>query len=447
MLTLEAIRACFEGVVPAVIATQDAQGVPNVAPASQVHYVDSEHVALSFQFFNKTRANIEVNPRACVKVVDPDSGAQYRLRLEYQCTETSGPLFEYMKARLAGIASLTGMADVFHLRGADLYRVLSIEAVPVPRPLPATPRAHPLMSLRACAARLQSCNDLKALFDGLMAGLRDCFAVAHAMLLLLDESGQRLYTVASLGYAESGVGAEVAVGEGVIGVAARQCIPIRIGHMAHEYLYNRAVREGLEQDHVTGFGREIPLPGLEVSNSQLAVPVVLGRQLLGVIYLESPQTLRFSFEHEDAMAVLADQLALRITLLQQWADEAEPEAKPATDTPVAQGEPLRIEYYAYDNSVFMDGDYFIKGVAGAIFWKLVRDYSQGRSEFSNRQLRRDPEIPLPELSDNLEARLILLQKRLQERCPAVVIEKSGRGRFVLKVGRPLQLEQADDRRV
>ena len=45
-LALEAIRNCFEGVVPAVLATCDPAGVPNVSMVSQVHFVDSDHVAV-----------------------------------------------------------------------------------------------------------------------------------------------------------------------------------------------------------------------------------------------------------------------------------------------------------------------------------------------------------------------------------------------------------------
>lgn len=104
-VTLSAIRSCFEGTVPSAIATCAADGTPNVALLSQVHYVDDEHVALSFQFFNKTRENVLANPRAVVQVMDPVSGAHFRLHLEYLRTETDGPLFENMKAKLAGIAS------------------------------------------------------------------------------------------------------------------------------------------------------------------------------------------------------------------------------------------------------------------------------------------------------------------------------------------------------
>jgi hypothetical protein len=51
-LTLDAIRICCEGAIPANIATCSPEGIPNVAYLSQVEYVDAGHVALSFQFFN-----------------------------------------------------------------------------------------------------------------------------------------------------------------------------------------------------------------------------------------------------------------------------------------------------------------------------------------------------------------------------------------------------------
>ena len=123
MLALDSIRDCFEGVIPAVMATAGADGMPNIAYLSQVQYVDHEHVALSYQFFNKTRQNILARPLARLQVTSPVTGAQYQLSLEFRHTETAGPLFENMKARLAGIASHTGMGNVFRLLGADLFRV------------------------------------------------------------------------------------------------------------------------------------------------------------------------------------------------------------------------------------------------------------------------------------------------------------------------------------
>ena len=128
-LSLPTLRRCFEGAIPAAIATCARDGTPNVSYISEVHYVDQQHVALSFQFFSKTRQNVLENPRATVVVIHPDSGAQYRLAVRYLRTEESGPLFECMKAKLAGIASHAGMTGVFRLRGSDVYRVESVSQV------------------------------------------------------------------------------------------------------------------------------------------------------------------------------------------------------------------------------------------------------------------------------------------------------------------------------
>ena len=70
-ITVDSVRDCLEGAVPGVVATCGADGTPNVAYLSQVEYVDARHVALSFQFFNKTRQNILANPVAELLVIHP----------------------------------------------------------------------------------------------------------------------------------------------------------------------------------------------------------------------------------------------------------------------------------------------------------------------------------------------------------------------------------------
>lgn len=75
-LDLDAIRPCLEGAIPGVMSTCDCDGMPNVTYISQVEYVDAHHLALSFQFFNKTRANVLVNPRARLMVIHPVNGAR-----------------------------------------------------------------------------------------------------------------------------------------------------------------------------------------------------------------------------------------------------------------------------------------------------------------------------------------------------------------------------------
>jgi adenylate cyclase len=128
-ITLSEIASCFEGIVPAEIATASADGIPNVTHLSRVHMVDDEHVALSNQFFSKTVRNLAENPRACVLVIDPLSYDSYKLILQYERTERRGPLFDRMRRDIDAIAALTGMQDVFKLRSADVYRVVSLDAI------------------------------------------------------------------------------------------------------------------------------------------------------------------------------------------------------------------------------------------------------------------------------------------------------------------------------
>jgi len=441
-LKLDALRSCFEGVVPSLIATCAADGTPNITFVSQVHYLDQQHVALSFQFFNKTRENILANPQATVMVIDPGSAAHYRLRLNYLRTETEGSLFENMKAKLAGIASHTGMAKVFRLLGADIYEVRSIEGLPCAQLPCVQPARNRLAALRAGVRRLSVCRDLNALVDETLAVLREHFDIQFAMLLMHDKPGDRLYTVASLGYENSGIGAEIPVGAGVIGTAARERTPIRIMYMTGEYAYSRAVRDSmLLSNTLTEFETEIPFPGLPSPHSQLAVPIIRHDFLRGVLYVESEEDLRFNFEDEDALLALGDFLALLFESLEHG-DEPPAETVPELSRRKRdRGPRVTVRYYTANDSVFLDDDYLIKGVAGAILWKLLRNYSENqRCEFSNRELRLDPSLGLPDISDNLEARLILLQKRLAERCDFLRIEKTGRGRYQLIVDRPLDLQ-------
>lgn len=126
---LSRIQACFEGLVPAVIATAAADGTPNVTHLSKVHYVDDEHVALSNQFFSKTVRNLAENPYASILLVDPIEYNEYRLALRYERTERRGPIFDRLHDDVEAIAALTGMQGVFKLRSADIYRVTALELV------------------------------------------------------------------------------------------------------------------------------------------------------------------------------------------------------------------------------------------------------------------------------------------------------------------------------
>lgn len=111
--------------------------------------------------------------------------------------------------------------------------------------------------------------------------------------------------------------------------------------------------------------------------------------------------------------------------------------------PIGGEQSVAVDFYPRDGSVFLDTHYLIKGVAGALFWKLVREHQQHRRrEFSLRELRlAGHELRLPEVQDNLSVRMLLLQRRLADRDAPVRITKVGRGRFRLDPQRPLSLRE------
>jgi predicted pyridoxine 5'-phosphate oxidase superfamily flavin-nucleotide-binding protein len=124
----------MQGAMPSILATCNAAGIPNAAHISQVFYVDERHVALSFQFFNKTARNIRENPWAHIRTIDPASFDRWEITARYVRSDTEGPVFDDMDMQLEAIASMTGMSAVFKLKAADIYEVVAIHRLPIAPP-------------------------------------------------------------------------------------------------------------------------------------------------------------------------------------------------------------------------------------------------------------------------------------------------------------------------
>ena len=251
--------------------------------------------------------------------------------------------------------------------------------------------------------------------------------------------------MASRGYGESGIGAEVALGEGLIGTVAREKHLLRLSSLDADLRYGRAIRREAtnESDRLSA---EIPLPGLPDAQSVLAIPLTIGRRLVGVIAAEDRDPLRFSEWHEAYLDVIANQIALGIDRMIERGDEGHdaPAAEPASPVPAAAPKGCRatrrLTYYRHDDAIFVDDEYLIRNVPARILWKVLGESRRtGRTEFSNREMRVDTSLGLPPVKDNLESRLILLRHRLQEKCPDLQIVSTGRGRFALKAEASLEL--------
>ena len=452
--------AAFQGVIPSLICTCGRDGEPNVTYLSQVHYLDERHVALSCQFFNKTKRNVVENPQAVVNVYDPLTFEALRLRLRFDHAETEGPLFETMALRIQVIASHTGMGGVFRLRSADVYEVLSAELVEgflsspdqaeEEAPSPSTPTPGPLTELRGLQVisdRISRATDLESLLAGALAALDELFGFSHAMVLVPEPPAGQLVTIASRGYGEHGIGAEVCPGSGLIGTAAARRRMIRMAGVGSELRYGRAVRgRWLEEGQAARLAPEIPLPGLPDAQAQLALPLVAGGRLVGVLAVESRNPLQFDEWDEAFLQIVGNQIAMGMDRMQSADDE--PDTIPAAPRPGPEERPPRrvrtFTYFRNDDCVFVDGEYLVRNVPGKILWKVLRLHrAEGRTEFTNRELRLDPGLGLPPVKDNLESRLILLRRRLLEKCPDLRLVPVRRGRFALERSCALELVEKE----
>ena len=90
----------LQGMFPSWITSCSLSGEPNTTVISQIWYVDENHVALSFQFFNKTKKNISENPFAYATISDPVTLKQYNLELKFDRSEVDGELFDEMGQEL-----------------------------------------------------------------------------------------------------------------------------------------------------------------------------------------------------------------------------------------------------------------------------------------------------------------------------------------------------------
>lgn len=454
-VTLREVRRLLDGVIPPAMCSVAEDGMPHVAYLSHAEYVDDDHLALTYQFFNRSRANVLATRRVALMVEDPSTGAGVVLQLHYLRTETEGPVFERLRVKLAGIAAHTGMEKVFQLRGADIYRVDALRRVEPLRPLPAlAPRCDLAAGVRRIGERLAEAEDLPALLNAFVEGLRNELLIAHAIVWMLDESGRHLYNLASLGYPEGHTGAELALADtGLVGVALRENVPIRIGHMSTMVSYGLSWRRRIEELGLSAtLEQGIALPGLERPRSQLAVPLRARGRTVGALLVESEHDQHFSYDDEDALSAVGAQLAQGLAALHRAelvdtgaAPESGAVSLPIAGAPAEHGATkptLRIRHYLRDHSVFINDQYLIKGVAGAILARLVQErLASGRAEFTTRELRlAGGDLRLPEVQDNLGVRLLLLERRLAERDFGLTIERVGRGCYRLLARAPLVLD-------
>lgn len=432
--------SCFEGVIPAALATCSEQGMPNTTWLSQVFLLDDRHIALSCQFFRKTRENLNANPRAQLLLVSPHNLTQWRLDVRFMRSESSGATFEAMKSRIHAIASITRMEGVFALSSADVFEVDAITPIVVDVTAPSTPaapQADRLQKLLRLTQLIGNSRDLRQLVDTGLGFLANDLGYGRIGIYLLEADEQALYALATYGFSNSGVGARVELGAGVIGACGRHCLPIRIADVTRERMYGRAVQE--QQERVQrGAEREIPLASIAGARSLLAVPLLLQGKLFGVLATENAEPLVFDERDTQLLTTAGQLLAQGIALYREEEPEKEPDPAPPS---ISKPGVLRVRYYEADDSVFVDGEYLIRGLPGKILWLLLTlREKEGRAAFLSRELRLHPFLKLNTVNDNLATRLLMLQRRLDDKGLPIQLRREERGRLSLECEVAIALE-------
>ena len=457
-LGLETLTSCFQGIIPAMFYTCAKDGTPNAAYLSHIDYVDAHHVALSFQFFNKSRRNVAENPQALVQVIDRETQQGWHLRLRYVRSETTGAIFDRMALRIEAIASYSGLKGIFKLLAADIYEVTSVTPVaserghdgevtaPGRRAVPVS--VFTMGAFQDLARRINAAQTLEDLLESILAGLEEFFGFGHSMLLLAAEEPGVLVALATRGYEGHGVGAEARFGEGIAGVVAEAQKPIRISGLLRGMLYAYAVAKRAQAGGWCPGESRIVMPGMQNPASQLGVPLLVRGELVGVLVIESASSYRFHEEDKTTIELLGSYLAIAIQNMQlQESAETAIDAGHAVESPRPHSAPApiaasraEVAFHLSDEVVMVDGEYLIRGLPAKILWKVLSiNQSEGRREFTNRELRLDKSLGLPDFKDNLETRLLLLRRRLDQKTPGLRIVPSGRGRFALDATGPLTL--------
>jgi hypothetical protein len=293
-----------------------------------------------------------------------------------------------------------------------------------------------MKAMQDLAALIQRADCLETLVDSILVGLDASFGFKHSMILVPGEEPGVLVTIATHGYPENGAGAEVRYGEGIAGLVAEARKPIRISGLLRGMLYAYAMHRAEAHPDRERERRRIPMPGLPQPESQLGVPLLVRGELVGVLCLESEMPYRFHEEDKAAIELLGNYLAIAIQNVQLQEATLAPAESPASAPHGAPSTDCRRElvYHPGEEVVMIDGEYLIRSLPARILWRLLMAREKtGRDEFTNRELRLDKSLSLPEWKDNLESRLILLRRRLEQKCPDIRIVPTGRGRFRLAV--------------
>ena len=167
--------------------------------------------------------------------------------------------------------------------------------------------------LQRVSTDINSTLDLDEICDIALRTMDELFEFHHANILLLEPDGKTLKVIASRGYESQAVGGRVRVGTGVIGMVAQKRQMMHVSNLGQRRAYAAAQRREMEKSgRQAELGDTIPVPGLPHAESQIAIPLLIRDDLIGVFSIESPMPRSFGEHERDLVSIVANQIASAI---------------------------------------------------------------------------------------------------------------------------------------
>ena len=174
-------------------------------------------------------------------------------------------------------------------------------------------RAGALQILQRVATEINATLDLQEIYDTALRTMGELFEAHHAIILLLEPDGETLQVVASRGYENQAIGGRVRVGIGAVGIVAQKRKMMQLGNLGQQRAYASAQRrQMMKAGRASEIGDVVPVPGLPNAESQIAIPLLIRDELVGVFSIESPIRQAFDAHDRSLVTIVANQIASAI---------------------------------------------------------------------------------------------------------------------------------------
>ena len=174
-------------------------------------------------------------------------------------------------------------------------------------------KSNEVRIIQQISSEITSTLDLDEVLEIVLRAMDHVLGFEHSMILLKDLADDVLRVAATRGYAEKGAGAQVRMGEGIIGVVGERRKMMRMGNIGASMRYLRSVRARMEASGEVGPEETAAsLPGLTDVQSQLALPLTVKDRLVGVLAVESRSPNAFDELDEVLLRIVGNQAATAI---------------------------------------------------------------------------------------------------------------------------------------